>query len=635
MSAPSAATVTSIALGLIVAALPAAHLVGWCVVRCVGPDPRTGRRRVRGRMPGLPVPAGRSRRARRVDCVVARSLGSMTGEPIDARTLAARLGEGPEIVATALDELASHTPHELRVTRTGRLLYSFDPVWLARAVRRRRLTAPARGVLRALGFLAKLGGVWPLVGSLAVCAVSVTAVERGEVGLAVAVALGGVPAIAVGIHLAGAVLGYLLRPPRPGPPLRGVAADPAAPRVTSRRWLMTAGAAPLWFIAGLWVWVRALRRAVTRASATDADNVAPGDWVRSAARPDVLATLAPSHAMALEIVDALRRHLSRARPADGRLPQRVMARARRQAGRVSAPEIALDEGLDVEAATAVGARLCSAAGGEVRVSVGGSPDFLFPPDALEAAAGTTRRAALESLQRPGGQSLAEQGVVVNIPGLTLGHLHAAGRLAAGCLAMAVGSVVWVGAALPEQPIPWIWAVAVVGAGLMAVGGCSLAAAARYAAAAEARVGLLRDARRLTHAAVARAVTRPATIRPATIRPATIRPATIRPGALASERPLDTTAAAIHGQLSVCWPALPLSAVSAEVRDSATHLGLATDSDSPGALNGPLLQRLAAIDRGRMLSGRKSNRGPAGRGDRSEDSDDDSVVFDTGAGRVDA
>lgn len=534
-------------LGVLVGAHGAGLVVTWLT--------RRRHARVSDTMPGLSVrEQGDGRPAARFDRSVARveggvlkaALAAPTG--LEATALATRLGAPREAVAAVLESIGARVPHKLRVTRSGRLLWDFDPAGL-----RRLRGLGGTGLLRRLGTfalaaLANIGATWPLFATLVVAGATLASLEFGAgvetevlvLQLALGLLLIGlVLGVSVGLGwLLGLVTGPLVSGPDPAAPLSADAPHEkdAGPGWTPPKWLKDLGdlaggvlgdvrdiravlvlvvvalfaAAVLGAFAGLVAWVAGLWRAA-RERRDLFDQIAPGRWVREGRQPGAFASLLPTSDVAMRLLGAVGHAVAARRPVDGQLRERVLARAMRQGGRIAALQIALQEGFDLEEAVAVGARICADAEGEIVVSEAGDLAFLLPRTSLPQAALALASAPMEALIRgPDGAwtSATGAGVPVNVPGLTRGHLLASRRLAAGTLLLGGGALFTFLAMAGELGVPgWVTPLAIALVGALVWSVAALMGAGRYAARLYGRLGLLRDVRRATCAALVLALKR--------------------------------------------------------------------------------------------------------------------------------
>lgn len=252
---------------------------------------------------------------------------------------------------------------------------------------------------------------------------------------------------------------------------------------------------------GLWLivlWARGLWRAVARAGDPVRD-LAPARWVRVARKLDKLEAFVPTNDLAMRLLRAFRPLLAK-RSADEALSGRILALAAAQHGRVAVLDLVLSEGLAPEDALAIGAQLSGRLGGDLLVSAGGDIDFCFPNSVLPAV-GSRSKPLPEYAQLAANGKVS--GVPVNIPGITLEHVHSAARLAAGPYAMIAG--LWIYTFFSEASArlsPWEVTLAGVFC-ILAPGTMALAAVTRQLAAESAKLGMLRDVRRAAVAEIAK------------------------------------------------------------------------------------------------------------------------------------
>jgi len=162
--------------------------------------------------------------------------------------------------------------------------------------------------------------------------------------------------------------------------------------------------------------------------------------------------------------------------------------------------LVLSEGLAPADALAIGAQLSGRLGGDLLVSASGDIDFCFPNSVLPAI-GSRAKPMVEYAQLAVAGKVS--GLPVNIPGITLQHVHSAARLAAGPYAMVVGLWLYTfSAATSVRLSPWEIGLAAVFC-VLAPGTMALAAVTRQLAAESAKLGMLRDVRRAAVAEIAK------------------------------------------------------------------------------------------------------------------------------------
>ncbi len=533
-----------------VAAPVLARLGAWRIGRLVDARPGHARKHVPS-LPVVPAAAQSDRAALRFEAsvrlaerraVLLLTDGAADGVCVEASELATRLAVHTEVATALLADWRARLPCRLRVTRSGRLLHDFAVTDLKTAVRDAWHAWPQRVALWLAAILANLGALWWVVVGIAVGVVAlrdVLAAETNEARLAMA-ALG--IGEFVGVYLAAQVGAWLvaLMAAAPGPKLapkpegsprrtlrigKGKSATAAPPAVKQKPSEESSGfawgdlvpssidvdgegcVAVLAIIAVLIlvalvagslavvvVWLIGLWRAVARLGEPER-NLHPAVWVWRAELASPWERWLPTNDLAVRLVRALRRHLQ-GRPGDDHLAQRVLARARRQAGMVAALDIALDTTLDLREALDVGSRLVALHGGDLRVSDAGDIAFWFPPEAWQGSAAEPEEVPLEYLGDPA-QLLEPKRLAVNVPGLTLDHLGGAMRLAGGpWMTLAVLAIVVLEQAtgIPVRGIDLSLAALFCA---LSPGTLILAAVTMRTVRQSARVGLLRDARRVT------------------------------------------------------------------------------------------------------------------------------------------
>lgn len=535
-----------------VVGLVLAHLAGMRLASRL--DVRPGH--VRRAMPTLPlqqyaVGARWSRGLRRVERAL---LPILRAEPagVEAAPLAGRIDEPLALVVAVLERLREEVPCRLRVTRSGRILHDFEPAALAELASRRRRTRPWLLLVYLLGLFSNLGAAWPVITILFVASSTLGQVLRGgqdatTIGLIGLLSLAGLVLLTVGV---GYAMTGLLRPLRAGPKLGQAEVPEGQPDrfETGASWGAVFGwndgrrkrrssasggssssdgnnlgqaiiiAVLVAIIAAalvvIYIWARGIWRAISaRRRAIDST---PSRWVRERATVDTFERFVPTNDLVGRLSGALRRLLARRRPMDEDLGPRVLVRAARRSGHVTALEIALAEGLDLAEAVEVGTRLCTALDGRIQ-AIDGEVVFSFPARVLaQVWAGEDPNLWAEFLtfeQRgPTLRRRPEQAgdrLPVNLVGLRAGHLEAASRLAAGAWLMAATGLTLFVADLPAGWNRYTLGIPEWAHGLSAGGRVALvlilcgfamattilAAAAHYATRVEAILGIRRDARR--------------------------------------------------------------------------------------------------------------------------------------------
>lgn len=492
------------------------------------------------------------RRRARVEGRVLRLLaGGATA--VHAADMAGRLGEDPMVVEDVLGHIRDEIPCRLRVTNAGLLLHDFTAEDIATLRHRRRLALPVRLLLFVLGLGANAGAAWPVVVTVAVAATTLSAMAMTDTEnetLGVGAAGVGALLVLLGVTLGSGLAVRLalwpwMRSPRLGHTLSNEsepleARDPLLAMIfpgsepvkghdskqskakKRKKSLLSFGSFDLdafddprgCLIAlvvivllgilvlasfALYLWVRGIWRAVGRLGEPD-PIVSPAAWIRATPPGDWIERLIPTNDLVLRITRVLRRTVSRTHPRDGEMPLRILARAARQGGRVAALEVALSEALDLGEATAICARLTGLLEGEILVTDGGELDFRFTEETLSRArTEANANDAAEFLRIDAKQDVVARrerqhthSLPVNLPGLTMGHLHATDRFVSGTVMMMVCAV----AALQGVAAPaWMAATAALGLGAVTVSAFVLAAMARYLSRASAIHGVKRDARR--------------------------------------------------------------------------------------------------------------------------------------------
>lgn len=534
-----------------------AHVSGWFVARTLRVKPGA----IREWMPSIPdhievdgrAEARWEKKRKAVEAKLLRRFADGV-EGAEALTLAADLGEDPEVVAGALGHMREEIPTRLRVTRGGKLLHDFDASSIAALKTRRRMGLPLRFAVFILGALANLGAAWPVVMGLLVASGALAMIAGG----ASATSIGGVAlAIVAGLFIANMLGGWIthlmLTPglgltgrPKLGPTQD---AEPSFAELQTEQaagWSMWGdagssvahaptggcdigdvdadeGILPLIVIGlliavvaactfALFVFLRGIWRAATGAGMPPLDS-SPTQWVRSTQPDDSWERFIPTNDLVLRVMRVMRRLVSHTHPRDSTIIGRIMAQARQSGGRIAALEIALQEGLDLDTATAAGATLVGRANGDIDVSDGGELDFVFAKESLTHAAaqwdddlhaeyvdyehdgGTLRRRPLQERSK----------LPVNLPGIAWSHVKSASRLATGTVLMMLTGVLVV-SLVPGTPLGIKLLVDSV-LPLMALGTFALAGSLRYATSTLAGHGVRRDIRRVAFLHIRRAMKR--------------------------------------------------------------------------------------------------------------------------------
>lgn len=374
--------------------------------------------------------------------------------------------------------------------------------------------------------------------------------------------------------------------------------------------LLLFAAAVLASLAGVAAWAAGVYRAVARRRrAAEGPVPSPADWTRAPEEPDDLATVIPTNDIAIATTAALAEVSRDPRPRDGRLRERVLARAAARGGRIAPLEVVLDEGLDPDDALALASRLSAEAGGAGRIefTAARDPDFAAPgaPGASAPPPEVERGEMLDPgrLQRitPAGGPLPS-----NLVGLAGGHLRAAARLAGGTALPAGIAAILLLAGMdpgaepatdlgPGDRLTALEAAVLLAIAVMNLGTVVLAGTARHAARAAARAGILRDARRASILEAWRA-------------------------SVAGEAALDAGALAtrLHAAACTAWPDAPREPFLAEAAAALLDLGLEPEGGAAavhagGATRFPLPPLRARLEALAALRARGADGGAAGAG----------------------
>lgn len=551
IAAPVLARLAAWRLGTLVDARPGhtrARMPSLPVVPAEGPASRAT-----DRAAGRFEAAVRQAERRAVQLLCEGATGPVT---VEASELATKLAVHAEIATALLADWRARLPCRVRVTRSGRLLHDFAPETLKTAVRDGWHAWPQRFALWLAAVLANLGALWWVVVGIACGVVALRAVWHAETDEArLGMALLGIGEFA-GVYLAAQCGGWMVgllsatkgpklaaKPensaPRKlkisGPRKKGQPA-PAAKSESQPKEKPSSGGfgwgdlvpssidldvdgegcifvlaliailVLLALIAGslavVVVWMIGLWRAVVRLGEPER-HLNPALWVARAEMASPWERWLPTNDLAVRLVRALRRQLQ-GRPGDELLAGRVLARAKQQDGVVAAVDIALHEALDLREALDVGSRLVALHGGDLLVSDEGDVAFTFSAEALQAAADDPAPPQLEYLGDPA--NLAEpRKLPVNVVGLNLDHLGGAMRLAGGPWVTLPAMMFVVLGKASELPVRGLDLSMGLLFCLLSPGTFILAASALRTAKQSARVGLLRDVRRVTVGEVRRAL----------------------------------------------------------------------------------------------------------------------------------
>lgn len=544
-----------------IAGVVLAHWAGRAIARRL--DVRWGH--VRRVMPTLPSRhAGRNgawiRRMRAAeDALLPRLIAQPRG--VEADALAAEIGEDRALVLAVLEHLRQEVDCHLRVTRKGRLLHDFKPAALKTLAQKRRRQKPVLLGIYLTALFANLGAAWPVILLLFIAVSTLQHVAGGE-GEFVQVGIVGIAmlfGLAAATLVFGAVMHLILTPRPSGPRLGRALSAPQRdnPFDDGGSWWTVfwvnntnsdnhvgwggsssrsrsssssdddngGGAAQAILIIILvmiilaclfmiFVWARGIYRAIAERR-LDIESLTPTDWVRETETVDRFERYLPTNDMVGRAWRALRRQLTRRRPADPDLGPRVLARAARRGGMVPNLEIALAEGLSPAESLEIGARLCAELDGEIR-AINGEVVFIFPQSALRSTRPQDPDLWAEyftfdqqgpHLRRKSDQELDK--VPVNLVGLRAFHMMSLSRLTAGAWLMAASG--WV-LCVAQVPVEWnlylmdvpmrmapyhgSWGLLIAGLLFgMAIATTVLAAVTRYAVRNEAILGVRRDARR--------------------------------------------------------------------------------------------------------------------------------------------
>jgi hypothetical protein len=534
-----------------------AHLVGIELSRRFGTQPGHARE-LMPTLPPNPIQEGTpemrwNRSVRRVERRLLKRFADGV-EGVDAQTLAADMGENPELVNAALERLREELPCRLRVRRDGTMLHDFDAEDIQALSRSRRRSAPFKLVLLAFAAFANIGAAWPIFTILFMAIVTLDLVLHA---FGNTLYMGGFGIFLIGLVGAGtmilsAALHRVLEPMIHAPDLAAVKKQAELPDRSGSDedddggiWLFSGSSSGgaggdsdgggeglgqaiiiivliaiiVICVITIVVWIRGLWRAINKREERNLDRMSPAFWLRTTEAVDGFEKWVPTNDLVTRVYRALRRAFSHRRAVDGDLGPRVLILAKKRGGVVSALEIALHEGLDLDEASEVGSMLTGIVGGRIEVTDAGDLAFVFPPEALDGVDAETDEdmwaeyvdhlpETREYTVRRDDQ--ATDALPVNLVGLNYGHLVATDRLVGGTWLLALTGTYLMFGDLPNvvttnvdfarQFVEFFSPTAriLISAALVffAIGSMCLSATARYTARQFAAHGVARDARRV-------------------------------------------------------------------------------------------------------------------------------------------
>lgn len=202
-------------------------------------------------------------------------------------------------------------------------------------------------------------------------------------------------------------------------------------------------------LTAIGAWLRGLWRAAARLNEPPLAT-SPTLWVRASQTIDKWEKYIPTNDLVIRALHALKRQTSFRRPPDDDLAARVLILAKQKNNVLTGLDIAFHEGLDLNEAHEVGARLSGLLDGQILLDNEGELAFAFPDKALESLVAKSDDDMWAeyvtfnmngSVSRRANQNNAN--LPVNFVGLTKGHLEALARLVAGTFLMAVTTAYFV------------------------------------------------------------------------------------------------------------------------------------------------------------------------------------------------
>lgn len=267
-------------------------------------------------------------------------------------------------------------------------------------------------------------------------------------------------------------------------------------------------------LTAIGVWLRGIWRAIKRLDEPPAAT-SPTLWVRTAETIDKWERYLPTNDLVIRALHSLKRQVDHRRPPDDDLAARILILAKAKGGVVTGLDIVFHEGLDLDEAHEIGARLSGMLDGQILLDNEGELAFAFPPRTLEKLVSKPDEdmwAEYITFDRQGVPKRRDtqdsHNVPVNLVGLTQGHMSASARLVAGTYLMALMAGWFVTSLDPGSGFMWLLSLVVMlGAGMMAFSAASLVAATRYMAKRSAAHGIRRDIRRAAFKHVHHAIAR--------------------------------------------------------------------------------------------------------------------------------
>ena len=212
-------------------------------------------------------------------------------------------------------------------------------------------------------------------------------------------------------------------------------------------------------LTAIGVWLRGLWRAASRLNEPPLAT-SPTLWVRATQNIDKWEKYLPTNDLVIRALHALRRQSSFRRPPDDDLAARILILAKQKHNVLTGLDIAFHEGLDLNEAHEVGARLTGLLDGQILLDNEGELAFAFPDKALDKlvaksdddmwAEYVTFKKDSTAVRR---KNQSQDNLPVNFVGLTKGHLQALSRLVAGTFLMAITTAYFI--LHLTTPLPWL------------------------------------------------------------------------------------------------------------------------------------------------------------------------------------
>lgn len=484
--------------------------------------------------------------------------------------LAGQLNESPDLVEAVLARMREEIPCRMRILRSGTILHDFKAEDIQRLKRQKQLSKPRQALIAVLAAFANIGAAWPFISLVIVVLATFSQMtgmgSEGEMASVGIIGIGLSMGIIVVTLVASLFAQLIFAPPFLGPKLGKALAkeklperrlpryhddptplifiDSATPNLfssSSSSWGSSSSSSSsgssfdfdmddaegegallilviivLVAILGaalsiIWVWLRGIWRAVARLDEPPL-STSPTLWVRTEKAMDKWERFLPTNDLVIRTLHAIKRQMDYRRPPDDDLPARILILAKQKNNVLTGLDIAFHEGLDLNEAHEIGARLAGILDGQILLDNEGELAFAFPPKALEKLSNSTDRDLwAEYISFSGDmmisrrESQPKNSVLVNLVGLTYSHIVSLTRLVAGTYLMAVMGAMFI-ASLGIGSI-FINMILMGLPLLMVLATATLMTTSYYLAKINAEHGIRRDIRRATfkwiHSAIAR------------------------------------------------------------------------------------------------------------------------------------